>query len=86
MPQGELNSSLIRELLNALDRELQRQGCEAKLFIVGDAAMALAYNASRVIDDIDGIFVPREIVLAAARKVAAERGSTSTGSATACDR
>jgi Nucleotidyltransferase of unknown function (DUF6036) len=74
VPQGELSSSLIRDLLSALDRELQRRGCEAKLFIVGGAAMALAYNASRVTDDIDGIFVPRDVVLAAAREVAAERG------------
>ena len=37
----------MRELLAELDKELQRLGKAATIFIVGGAAMALAYNAER---------------------------------------
>jgi len=66
----ELNADEIRQLLTALDAELQRDGKAATIFIVGGAAMALAYNASRATDDIDGTFEPRDVVLAAAARVA----------------
>lgn len=65
---------MIEELLGALDTKLQERGLEAKIFVVGGAAMALAYNASRVTDDIDGIFVPRDVVIDAAKDLARERG------------
>ena len=37
----------INRLLTELAEVLRQQGLEAKLFIVGGAAMDLAYNASR---------------------------------------
>ncbi|MBM4570251.1 hypothetical protein GS896_27505 [Rhodococcus hoagii] len=67
----ELDVTRIRQLLTELDAQLVAKGIEAKLFIVGGAAMALAYNARRVTADIDGIFVPRDVVLDAAEAVAA---------------
>jgi len=71
----QLSASDIRQLLTALDKELQRQGKAATIFIVGGAAMALAYNADRATEDVDGTFEPRDVVLDAAKTVAAEANS-----------
>ncbi len=70
MGNGEFHADEIRQLLAKLDAELQREGKAATIFIVGGAAMALAYNGTRATDDIDGTFEPRDVVLAAAAKVA----------------
>jgi hypothetical protein len=66
----EFDAARIVELLAALDRELQRRGVGGTIFIVDRAAMALAYNASRATDDIDGVPMPRDLILDAARAVA----------------
>ena len=63
------------ELLNAfelLDDELGRMGVEADLFVVGGAAMAVAYDARRSTTDVDAVFVPSEEVRTAALRVADE--------------
>jgi hypothetical protein len=44
----------------------------ADVFIVGGAAMALAYDATRVTRDVDSLFVPHGVVLEEARNVAQE--------------
>lgn len=67
-----LNADEIRQLLIALDKELQRRAKAATIFIVGGAAMALAYNADRATDDVDATFQPRDVVLDAAESVAEE--------------
>lgn len=64
----------IRFLLGRLDAELQRLGVAGSIFVVGGAAMILAYNASRATADIDAILEPRETVLAAAAAVARQEG------------
>ena len=46
----------------------------ADVFIVGGAAMALAYDATRATRDVDSLFVPHGIVLDEARNVAEELG------------
>jgi hypothetical protein len=66
----EFDADRIRDLLGALDRELQRRGVAGTIFIVGGAAMALAYDASRVTGDIDATLLPRDVLLDAARAVA----------------
>jgi hypothetical protein len=54
--------------LRALDEELGHQAVQAELFVVGGAAMALAYDARRATVDVDAVFVPAaEVRLAAAR-------------------
>jgi len=61
------------ELLHAferLDEELGRRGVRAELFVVGGAAMAIAYDARRTTTDVDAIFVPSGIVREAAEVVA----------------
>ncbi len=74
MVSRDLNAEQIRALLAELDVELQRRGREARVFVVGGAAMALAYRADRVTDDIDGMFTPRDVVLEAAAVVAEKNG------------
>jgi hypothetical protein len=64
----------MRELLAELDQELQRLGEAAMIFIVGGAAMALAYNTERASADIDATFEPRDVVLDAAAVVARRLG------------
>jgi hypothetical protein len=46
----------------------------ADIFIVGGAAMALAYDADRVTRDVDAMFVPHGIVAEEARRVADDLG------------
>ena len=65
------------ELLNAfelLDDELGKMGVDADLFVVGGAAMAVAYDARRATTDVDAIFVPSKDVRTAALRVAEELG------------
>ncbi|WP_336794185.1 hypothetical protein [Gordonia malaquae] len=69
----EFTAADIEELLGALEEELRRRGLGGTIFIVGGAAMALAYNASRSTGDIDGVLRPREDLLDAAAAVAARR-------------
>lgn len=58
------------EAFECLDEELARRGVRAELFVVGGAAMAIAYDARRTTTDVDAIFVPSDIVREAATEVA----------------
>lgn len=59
------------ERLRAVDLRLQRLGVEAKAFpMVGSSAMVLAYNASRISNQLDGIFEPRDVVFDVAGDIA----------------
>jgi hypothetical protein len=58
----------------ALGGRLARRGVVADIFVVGGAAMALAYDATRVTRDVDARFVPHGIVLEEARQVADDLG------------
>ena len=51
-----------------------RRGVVADILVVGGAAMALAYDATRVTRDVDSLFVPHGIVLEESRNVARELG------------
>jgi Nucleotidyltransferase of unknown function (DUF6036) len=62
------------DALRALDEELQRLGVQADLFVVGGAAMAIAYDARRATADVDAIFVPTKAVRDAAKAVASQLG------------
>ncbi len=52
----------IRELLDDLSQELAARGARAELFLVGGAALAVAYDASRSTRDLDAVFVPSDVV------------------------
>jgi hypothetical protein len=51
-------------------------GVVGNVFVVGGAAMALAYDAARVTHDVDAVFKPHGIVLHEARTVADDLGLT----------
>lgn len=59
--------------LTDLAGELQRRGATAEMYIVGGAAIALAFDERRATRDIDAVFEPKTIVYEAAAAVAAER-------------
>jgi Nucleotidyltransferase of unknown function (DUF6036) len=74
VPEREFTKARILRALQALGEELTREGVRAQIFIVGGAAMALAYSTRRITKDIDAIFEPKQTVYAAAAKVAEELG------------
>lgn len=71
---GLLGRAELERAFTALGERLVRQRVVADLFIVGGAAMALAYDANRVTRDVDATFVPHGVVLEEARKVAQAMG------------
>jgi Nucleotidyltransferase of unknown function (DUF6036) len=60
----------ILRALAALGAELAARGLVADLYVVGGAAIALAYNERRATRDIDAVFVPKNEVYAAVARVA----------------
>lgn len=64
----------IRALLDDLSAELAARGARAEVFLVGGAAMAVAYDASRATRDLDAVFVPTDVVRQAAAAVAEHEG------------
>jgi predicted nucleotidyltransferase len=67
---GLLGRAELERAFTALGDRLVRRGVVADLFVVGGAAMALAYDANRVTRDVDATFVPHGVVLEEARNVA----------------
>ena len=64
----------LERAFTALGERLLRRGVVADIFIVGGAAMALAYDATRVTRDVDSLFKPHGVVLEEARNVAQDLG------------
>lgn len=60
--------------LTDLAAELQRRGTTAEMYVVGGAAIALAFDERRATRDIDAVFEPKDVVYEAAATVGAERG------------
>lgn len=65
-----LGRAELEQAFTALGDRLVRRGVVADIFIVGGAAMALAYDATRVTRDVDATFLPHGIVLEEASRVA----------------
>lgn len=74
-----IGADQIRMLLLELGRRLDSRGIEARLFLVGGAAMALAYNRDRVTRDLDAVFEPKQEIYAEAARMARVWGSQTTG-------
>ncbi len=72
MPERYFTRARILAALQALGDELLREGVNGQIFIVGGAAIALAYSTRRVTKDIDGVFEPKAAIYSAAEKVAAD--------------
>jgi predicted nucleotidyltransferase len=56
--------------LEELASVLESRGIAGRMFVVGGAALALAFNARRTTRDIDAVFEPKSEVYGAAREVA----------------
>lgn len=64
----------ILAVLTELGARLEAQGLQGDLYVVGGAAMALAYDARRATRDIDGVFEPKSRIYELAAQMAADRG------------
>ena len=73
----ELSRSRVVELLTELGEDLASQGVKGRLFVVGGAAMALAFNTARTTADVDAVFEPKSKVYDAARRLADRHGDLS---------
>jgi len=62
----------IVEALTALAAELDRRGVSADMYVVGGAAIALAFDERRATRDIDAVFEPKAVVYEAAESIARE--------------
>ena len=60
--------------LTALAAELQQRGISAEMYVVGGAAIALAFDERRSTRDIDAVFEPKAAVYEAAAVVGEQRG------------
>jgi Nucleotidyltransferase of unknown function (DUF6036) len=60
----------ILSALEALGEELTGEGVRGQIFIVGGAAMALAYSTRRVTKDIDAVFEPKRAIYAVLSRAA----------------
>ncbi len=70
-----LDRARVLRLFEALSRRAAERGTRVELFLVGGGAMVLAYNTSRTtsdIEDIEGIFEPKQLAYELAREVASE--------------
>ena len=74
MSEKHFTRAAILAALQALGDELTQEGVRGQLFIVGGAAIALAYSTRRVTKDIDAVFEPKSAIYRAAAKVAEDRG------------
>lgn len=66
-----LTRQQILELFTELDAELAKAGTRGDVFVVGGAAMAVAYDARPATRDVGAIFHPSAEVRSAAARVAA---------------
>jgi hypothetical protein len=64
----------ILDLLHELGHRLDAAGVRGEMFLVGGAAMALAYSTRRATADLDAIFEPKSTIYAVAAAMANEHG------------
>lgn len=69
-----LGRAELERAFRLLGERLSSRGVVADIFVVGGAAMALAYDATRVTQDVDALFVPHGVVHQEATAVATELG------------
>lgn len=64
----------IEDAFRRLGARLARRGAVADIYVIGGAAMALAYDARRATRDVDAVFQPHGLVREEADALAAELG------------
>lgn len=68
-----MDRSEIVELLTDLGRRLAERGVVGEMYVVGGAAIALAYDERRSTRDVDAAFEPKQTIYEVARELAADR-------------
>ena len=71
---ADLGAQYLNELFSELSAELDARGQTAQLFVVGGAAMALAYDDGRLTRDVDAVFAPTSIVRELTEELARRHG------------
>lgn len=71
---GPLDVARVLALFQELSDRFAEMGVSAQLFVVGGAAMALAYDDGRVTRDVDALFVPTPEVRQIAEEISAAHG------------
>ena len=74
MSEPFFTRSEIVAVLEDLGADLDARGIRGELFVVGGAAMALAFSTRRTTRDIDAVFEPKAHIYEAAARLAAQRG------------
>ncbi len=69
-----LSRDEILRLLEELAADLETSGVHGDLFLVGGAAMALAYSKRRTTRDLDAVFEPKRVIYEAVRRIANREG------------
>ena len=69
---SELNIDRVSVLLAELGERLAGRGIEGEIYVVGGAAMMLAFDRTRLTRDIDAVGVPQEEIDAEVRAMAAD--------------
>ncbi|WP_187361585.1 DUF6036 family nucleotidyltransferase [Phytoactinopolyspora mesophila] len=69
-----LDAQGVRALFQELSDRLNTRGLHAQLFVVGGAAMALAYDQDRLTRDVDALFVPAPVVREIAEEISTAHG------------
>lgn len=69
-----MNRDEIIEALTALAHRLHSRGIQGEMYVVGGAAIALAYSARRSTRDIDAVFEPKMVIYQVAGELADELG------------
>lgn len=69
-----MDRSQILAALTALAERLNEVGVQGEMYVVGGAAIALAYAARRATRDVDAVFEPKMVIYQAAAMVAVELG------------
>lgn len=69
-----LDRERLREIFRLLGERLQRRGVVGEVYVIGGAAIALAYDARRATRDVDAVYVPHGIVQQEAQALGRELG------------
>ncbi|HEY3903837.1 MAG TPA: DUF6036 family nucleotidyltransferase [Streptosporangiaceae bacterium] len=69
-----LDQAAIQQAFRLLGDKLVARGVVADIYVIGGAAMAMAYDGRRSTRDIDAVFKPHGVVQEEARAVASELG------------
>lgn len=72
-PEPTLGRDEVLDVLQDLGRRLLDRGVSADLYVVGGAAIALAYDNRRITRDVDAVFHPADPVREEAAHLAQER-------------